>query len=69
MREIERADDLACDMKNCVTLRPWTGTKGQIHKGRWSDNYIRGVAALAALSHPAYWSLLDQLYIFGDHVE
>ena len=53
----------------CVTLRPWTGTKGQVHKGRWSDHYFRGVAVLAALTHPAHWSHLDQLYIFGDHVE
>ena len=52
-----------------VTLRPWTGTKGQVHEGRWSDNYFRGVAVLAALTRPAHWSLLDHLYIFGDHVE
>ena len=52
-----------------VTLRPWTGTKGQVHKGRWSDNYFRGVAVLAALTHPTHWSHLDQSYIFSDHVE
>ena len=26
-----------------VTLRPWNGAKGQVHKGRWSDNYFRGI--------------------------